>query len=72
MVDQKSSDRIYFSGCAAFIKPLRFDTIPLHPLESFPKEPQVERIEILLKLFFGNEIAIVDSIRHVKQFQDTF
>jgi PadR family transcriptional regulator, regulatory protein AphA len=34
-----------------------------------PVEPQVERIEILLKLFFGNEIAIADSIHHVQQFR---
>lgn len=36
-----------------------------------PVEPQVERIEILLKLFFGNEVAIADSIRHVQQFRST-
>jgi PadR family transcriptional regulator, regulatory protein AphA len=36
-----------------------------------PVEPQVERIEILLKLFFGNEVALADSIRHVQQFRET-
>lgn len=35
-----------------------------------PVEPQVERIEILLKLFFGNEVALADSIRHVQQFRE--
>lgn len=34
-----------------------------------PVEPQVERIEILLKLFFGHQVSIADNIRHVQQFR---
>ncbi len=35
-----------------------------------PVEPQVERIEILLKLFFGQQVAVADNIRHVEQFRE--
>lgn len=35
-----------------------------------PAEPQVERIEILLKLFFGQQVAVADKIRHVEQFRE--
>lgn len=35
-----------------------------------PAEHQVGRIEILLKLFFGREIAVEDNIRHVQHFRD--
>lgn len=35
-----------------------------------PVEPQVERIEILLKLFFGQQVSIKDNIRHVQQFRE--
>ena len=35
-----------------------------------PAEPQVERIEILLKLFFGQQVAVADNIRHVEQFRE--
>lgn len=34
-----------------------------------PAEPQVERIEILLKLFFGQQVAVADNIYHVQQFR---
>ncbi|WP_017653925.1 PadR family transcriptional regulator [Fortiea contorta] len=34
-----------------------------------PVEPPVDRIEILLKLFFGQQMSIADNIRHVEQFQ---
>ncbi|MBD0264347.1 MAG: PadR family transcriptional regulator [Tolypothrix sp. Co-bin9] len=35
-----------------------------------PVEPQVERIEILLKLFFGKQVTVADNIRHVQQFRE--
>jgi len=35
-----------------------------------PVEPQVERIEILLKLFFGKQVSVADNIRHVEQFRE--
>ncbi|MBD2776258.1 PadR family transcriptional regulator [Iningainema tapete] len=35
-----------------------------------PVEPQVERIEILLKLFFGQQVSVADNIRHVQKFRD--
>ena len=35
-----------------------------------PAEPQVERIEILLKLFFGQQVAVADNIRHIEQFRE--
>jgi len=35
-----------------------------------PVEPQVERIEILLKLFFGQQVTVADNIRHVQQFRE--
>jgi DNA-binding PadR family transcriptional regulator len=35
-----------------------------------PVEPQVERIEILLKLFFGQQVAVTDNIGHVQQFRE--
>ncbi len=34
-----------------------------------PVEPQVDRIEILLKLFFGHQMSIGDNIRHLEQFR---
>ncbi len=33
-----------------------------------PVEPQVDRIEILLKLFFGQHMSLADNIRHVEEF----
>ncbi|BAY09801.1 PadR family transcriptional regulator [Calothrix sp. NIES-2098] len=33
-----------------------------------PIEPQVDRIEILLKLFFGQHITLAENIRHVEEF----
>ncbi|KAF3887844.1 MULTISPECIES: PadR family transcriptional regulator [Nostocales] len=35
-----------------------------------PVEPQVERIEILLKLFCGKQVSVADNIRHVQQFRE--
>lgn len=35
-----------------------------------PIEPQVDRIEILLKLFFGRQMSLADNIRHVEQFRE--
>ncbi len=35
-----------------------------------PAENQVERIEILLKLFFGAQISVDDNMRHVKQYRE--
>ncbi|ARV60700.1 PadR family transcriptional regulator [Nostocales cyanobacterium HT-58-2] len=35
-----------------------------------PVEPQVERIEILLKLFFGQQVTVLDNIRHMQQFRE--
>ncbi|MBW4644417.1 MAG: PadR family transcriptional regulator [Goleter apudmare HA4340-LM2] len=34
-----------------------------------PVEPHVDRIEILLKLFFGQQMTVAENIRHVEQFQ---
>ncbi|AFY34206.1 PadR family transcriptional regulator [Calothrix sp. PCC 7507] len=34
-----------------------------------PVEPQVDRIEILLKLFFGEQTTVTDNILHVEQFR---
>ncbi|MBC8123625.1 MAG: PadR family transcriptional regulator, partial [Gemmatimonadaceae bacterium] len=34
-----------------------------------PTEPQVERIEVLIKLAFGSAISVADNIRHVEQFR---
>lgn len=34
-----------------------------------PVEPQIDRIEILLKLFFGEQMTVADNIRHVEQFR---
>lgn len=34
-----------------------------------PVEPHVDRIELLLKLFFGQQTTVVENIRHVEQFQ---
>ncbi len=38
----------------------------IEPVEA----PQVERIEILLKLFFGEQVSVTDNIRHVEQFRE--
>lgn len=35
-----------------------------------PVEPQVERIEILLKLFFGQQVTVADNILQVQQFRE--
>ena len=35
-----------------------------------PAENHVERIEILLKLFFGRQVSVADNITHVKQFRE--
>lgn len=37
---------------------------------SEPAEPQKQRIEILLKLFFGRQVAVEDNMRHVQRFRD--
>ncbi len=34
-----------------------------------PAEVQTERIEILLKLFFGQQVSVSDNIRHIEQFR---
>lgn len=34
-----------------------------------PSKPQVERIEILLKLCFEQQVAVTDNIYHVQQFR---
>lgn len=34
-----------------------------------PAEAQTERIEILLKLFFGQQVTVADNIRHIEQFR---
>ncbi|XHR83078.1 MAG: PadR family transcriptional regulator [Gloeotrichia echinulata GP01] len=34
-----------------------------------PVDPQVDRIEILLKLFFGQQMTVGDNIRHLEQFR---
>lgn len=35
-----------------------------------PAEPQVERIEVLLKLAFGSVVSVADNIRHVEQVRE--
>ncbi len=35
-----------------------------------PVEPQIDRIEILLKLFFGERTTVTDNIRHIEQFRN--
>ena len=35
-----------------------------------PAEHQVGRIEVLLKLFFGQQVAVADNTRHVQQFRE--
>lgn len=35
-----------------------------------PVESQVERIEILLKLFFGRHMPMADNVRHVQEFRE--
>ncbi|KJH70457.1 PadR family transcriptional regulator [Aliterella atlantica] len=35
-----------------------------------PVEPPAERIEILLKLFFGQQVSVSDNIRHIEQFRE--
>ncbi|OUL25804.1 PadR family transcriptional regulator [Nostoc sp. T09] len=35
-----------------------------------PVEPQVDRIEILLKLFFGQQMTVADNIRHIEKFHN--
>jgi PadR family transcriptional regulator AphA len=42
----------------------------LHQWLTEPAEEQKQRIEILLKLFFGRQVAVKDHIRHVRQFSD--
>lgn len=35
-----------------------------------PAEPHRERVEVLLKLFFGNEVPVSESIKHLERFRE--
>ncbi|MEQ8192004.1 MAG: PadR family transcriptional regulator [Candidatus Eremiobacterota bacterium] len=35
-----------------------------------PAEPQKERVEVLLKLFFGKEVPVTENIKHLQRFKD--